>query len=107
MVDAATFAEHEYVHWHASALTRNGRTLLIPGVSGAGKSTLALALAANGFDLLGDDLTFMDPRSGAIRPFPRALHVHDDAIPLLQKAGFSYDESLHLRGFLEAEAIDR
>ncbi len=105
MVETATHAERYFAHFHASALTRNGRTLLIPGKSGSGKSTLCLVLCTHGFELLGDDVIFMDPVSGAIHPFQRALHVHDDAIPLLQDAGFPYDPALHLPNFLEVDTL--
>lgn len=40
---------------HASAVSWQGRALLILGASGAGKSDLALALMALGCDLVGDD----------------------------------------------------
>ncbi len=40
---------------HASAVSRNGRAVLILGASGAGKSRLALQLLALGADFLADD----------------------------------------------------
>ena len=105
MVSAAVAAENEYVHFHGAALTRAGRTVLIPGRSGIGKSTLALALACNGFELLGDDIVFVDPTSLRTHPFPRALHVHDNALPLLARAGFEYQPERHLGQYLEAKAL--
>ncbi len=105
MVSAAVAAENDYVHFHGAALTRAGRTVLIPGGSGIGKSTLALALACNGFELLGDDIVFVDPASLRTHPFPRALHVHDNALPLLACAGFEYEPRQHLGHYLEADAL--
>jgi hypothetical protein len=40
---------------------------VIAGGSGAGKSTLALSLALEGFEFMGDDLVFVDERSGKLR----------------------------------------
>ncbi|WP_386684323.1 HPr kinase/phosphorylase [Loktanella sp. R86503] len=40
---------------HASAVSLNGRALLIKGASGSGKSSLALELMAFGAGLIGDD----------------------------------------------------
>jgi len=40
---------------HASAVSRDGRAVLILGASGAGKSRLALQLLAFGADFLADD----------------------------------------------------
>lgn len=41
---------------HGSAVAANGRALLFLGPNGAGKSTLAAAFAANGCDMLNDDI---------------------------------------------------
>lgn len=105
MVREAVRAESEFIHWHGSALTKQGSTLLIPGKSGTGKSTLSLALAANGFQMLGDDIVFMDPVSGEIHPFHRAIRIHNDAIERLAAAGFPLDRDLHVGTFLEVEVL--
>ena len=106
MVRMAARAEQEYVHWHGAALTRRGHTLLIPGAPGTGKTTLGLALTVQGFELIGDDVVFMEPDSGAVHPFHRALQVRDDAIPRLDAAGVQFRRSLRLPGFFEAGAVD-
>ena len=105
MVQRVSVGEREFLHWHAAALTRNGRTVLIPGTAGIGKSTLSLVLANQGFELLGDDVVFMAPTNGVIHPFHRAPHVLNDAIPRLQAAGFPYNPALHLPGHFEVEAV--
>lgn len=51
---------------HASTVAFRGRGLLILGPSGAGKSALALQLMALGCDLVSDDQTLLEARSGQI-----------------------------------------
>ncbi len=106
MVTAAVHAERSAIQVHGAALTQAGHTVLIPGASGIGKSTLTLALAANGFELLGDDVIFIDPESGSVHPFHRAPHVHDDAIPRLMSAGFAYRSDLRIGPYLESRAVE-
>ena len=105
MVRRAARSNEGFVHWHGSALTYHGRTVLIPGRSGIGKSTLSLAMALSGFEMLGDDVVFQDAASGAIHPFHRALIVRDGTIPLLEAAGYQRDPALELRYYLQVEAL--
>ena len=44
---------------HAGAVSRNGITLLIPGVSGAGKSTLTSWFISRGWSYLSDELVYL------------------------------------------------
>ncbi len=46
--------------FHAAALARNGRAILIMADKGAGKSTLSWALQSQGWQLLADDLARVD-----------------------------------------------
>ena len=105
MVRAAVAADRTSVYWHGSALVRDGRTVLIPGDSGIGKTTLSLALSANGFKLLADDVAFFDPSTGSIELFRRAPHVHEDAIPRLQAVGFPYQPELRYHACFEVESV--
>jgi hypothetical protein len=59
---------------HAAGVAVDGRALLLPGASGSGKSTLALALLQAGFDVLGDDLLFLQPTPDG----PRVLAFRDE-----------------------------
>jgi len=106
MMRLASRAEQDLIHLHGAVLSRNGRTLLVPGASGTGKSTFALAMTTHGFDLVADDISFADLDQSTLRGLQRAPHVHDDAIPLLTAAGFDYRPQQHLPGFLEVEAIE-
>lgn len=69
---------------HAAGVALDGKCLLLPADSGSGKSTLALALAQRGWDLLGDDLVFLQTKQGRLRAlaFPEAIDLTDDAAHL-------------------------
>ena len=69
---------------HAGALLRGGRCLLLPGKSGHGKSTLTAALAARGFDLLGDDTTVLVKGDLSARAVPMGVCVKQGSWDLLR-----------------------
>ena len=69
---------------HASSVERDGRVLIMTGESGAGKSTLAALLGENGWRLMGDEFALLDPGTGLIHPFPRAISLKNGAIPVLE-----------------------
>jgi len=56
--------------FHAAALARNGRAILIMADKGAGKSTLSWALQSQGWQLLADDLARVDSVDGRWSAFP-------------------------------------
>lgn len=61
--------------FHASTVALEGRGLMFVGRKGAGKSTLALALAARGVPLLGDENACYVPARRELLPFLRPLGV--------------------------------
>jgi len=61
--------------FHAAAVGRNGRGLILAGDSGFGKSTLALGLVERGFLLLSDEVAVVDARDGRLEPFPKTLEL--------------------------------
>ena len=63
------------VFFHASTVAIGGRGVMIVGAKGAGKSTLALALAARGVPLLGDENACYVPARHELVPFLRPLGV--------------------------------
>jgi hypothetical protein len=75
IVQHAVSEARSAVPLHAAAVLHNGSGLLLVGPSGAGKSTLALELVAHGWSYAADDLIFLSPQEGAIRAFPKPLHV--------------------------------
>ncbi len=68
-------ARRDALFFHAASVAVNGRGLLIVGPREAGKSTTAIALAARGHALLGDDMACYLPASGLLVPFARALGI--------------------------------
>jgi len=71
---------HQFLIVHAAVLERGGRALLLPAPSGSGKSTLCAALAFNGWRLLSDELTLLDPRHGHVVPLPRPVSLKNESI---------------------------
>lgn len=63
-------------------LAPSGRALLLPAHSGLGKTTLVTALAQAGFGYLSDEAAVLDPVSGRIHPFPKALTLKSGSFPL-------------------------
>ena len=72
---------------HASAVQKDGEVLLLSSASGSGKSTMAGLLMLNGFELFSDDFVPVDVTTGMLYPFPAALCIKNDSVPLLQDMG--------------------
>jgi hypothetical protein len=60
---------------HAASLSVRDRGVLICGPKGAGKTTIALALAARGHVLLGDETAACVADTGELLPLPRPARV--------------------------------
>jgi hypothetical protein len=69
--------------FHAAAVARNGRCLLLPAPSGSGKTTLTAWLVAKGFEYLTDELVYMPWGSNLVTPFIRPLRVKTPAMQVL------------------------
>jgi hypothetical protein len=74
--------EAHYV-FHAGAVARQGRGVLLPGASRSGKSTLSAGLVRRGFDLLSDEVGAIALETGRLVEFPRSLWLRRDVLPLL------------------------
>lgn len=61
--------------WHGSAVERSGRAVLFCGEAGEGKSTMAAAMLATGTALVGDDLSRVEPTSGAALIYPSSSRL--------------------------------
>jgi hypothetical protein len=83
MVHFATRRHPDCVFLHAASLQRQGRAILLLGDPGADKSALALALAAQGFRLLGDDTACIDIATGRLHGSPRKLRIRPPLTGLL------------------------
>lgn len=75
---------HQHLNLHAAVLERNGRALILPAPSGSGKSTLCAGLLFNGWRLLSDELTLIDPRDGNIVPNPRPVSLKNQSIAVIE-----------------------
>lgn len=74
-------------HWmgvvHASSVSLNNRSLLLPGQPGSGKSTLASLLMAAGCQLISDDFTPLSTGKCRSYPYPARISVKPGSIDLL------------------------
>ena len=77
--------------FHAAALARRGKGLILPGTIGAGKSTLAAWLLARGLNYLTDELVFVAPGAGGFQAFTRPLNLKPPARTILQRQ-FDFEE---------------
>jgi HprK-related kinase A len=77
--------QRRYLLLHASCVEKDGRALLMTGESGAGKSTLAALLGERGWRLMGDEFALVDPVSGLIHAFPRAISLKNAAIAVIER----------------------
>ncbi|MBK7199692.1 hypothetical protein [Candidatus Amarolinea dominans] len=71
---------HRRAVLHAAGLIHNGRAVLLTGHSGAGKSTLAFACLRAGFQLLAEDVIYLDETSSPLQAWgaPWRLHLLPD-----------------------------
>lgn len=61
---------------HAGAVVApSGAGVLLPGASGSGKTSLVAGLVRAGFSYLSDEAGVIDPVTGKLYPFPRALTI--------------------------------
>jgi HprK-related kinase A len=76
---------HHFLIMHAAVVERWGFALLLPGLPGAGKSTLCAALVANGWRLLSDELTLLNPADGLVQPLARPISLKNDSIEIVRR----------------------
>lgn len=75
---------HQFITIHAAVLERNGKALVLPAPPGSGKSTLCAGLAYNGWRLLSDELSLIDPTSLEITPLPRPISLKNQSIDVIR-----------------------
>jgi hypothetical protein len=68
--------------FHAGVVSRDGKALLLPAPSASGKTTLVAGLVRAGCSYLSDELAQIDPSTGEVLPFPRALAMGPRSIEL-------------------------
>ena len=82
LVNAAAAQAHDVQVWHAGAVQRRDRAIVLVGPSGCGKTTITLALLRRGWQLLSDDFAPV-AADGLVHPFPRRLNVTNSTLALL------------------------
>lgn len=75
---------HQWFSIHAASLERQGHALILPAPPGSGKSTLCTVLAFNGWRLLSDELTLLDPISLAAHALARPINLKNASIDLMR-----------------------
>ena len=75
---------HQYLTIHAAVVERAGRAVILPAPPGSGKSTLCAGLAFSGWRLLSDELTLIEPDTGAVVPVPRPISLKNASIDVLR-----------------------
>ena len=76
---------HQVLIIHAAVVEKHGKAIVLPGQPGSGKSTLCAALvAAGGFRLLSDELTFINLNDGSLIPNPRPLSLKNSSINVIK-----------------------
>jgi hypothetical protein len=66
-----------------SVVTPRGEGVLLPGNPGSGKTTLVAGLIRAGFGFLSDEIGIIDPRTGVLHPYPRALNFKEGTLSIL------------------------
>ena len=77
--------ERRHLLLHAGAVERNGRVVILTGESGSGKSTLSALLGEHGWRLLSDEFVLIEPDTGLVRAFPRAISLKNEAIAEMER----------------------
>lgn len=75
--------ERRFLLLHAASVERAGRALILTGESGAGKSTLAALLSLRGWRLMGDEFALLDPATGLLHAFPRAVSLKNASVAVV------------------------
>ncbi|MBV7269259.1 hypothetical protein [Winogradskyella luteola] len=78
--------------FHGSTITDGHNSILFVGQSGKGKSTLCAILAANGYELLADDVSPILSEDCHIYHNPSAISIKKGAFGLLQSVVKNFDE---------------
>ncbi len=82
--------------FHASAVAKNSKAIMLTGDSGAGKSSLTTLLTESGYNFISDDFTPMLLENSLIYSFPSAISI---------KESFFDEANSIFNGFKELKSI--
>ena len=81
---ARYLSQQEKLMFHAAALQKGNKTIVLPANSGSGKSTLTVALSSRGWRCFTDELAVFDPEELTITPLPIPVRIRSGSFaPLL------------------------
>ena len=75
--------ERRFLLLHAASAEKDGRAIVVTGESGAGKSTLSAWLGERGWRFMGDEFALLEPETGLLHPFPRAVSLKNGSIDVM------------------------
>lgn len=73
----------DHVGLHAAAAAWERQGIILPGEPDAGKTTLVAGLTQVGFAYLSDEAALIDPLTGLLHPFPRALAMDARSVDVI------------------------
>jgi HprK-related kinase A len=73
----------DHLLFHAGAVAVGQTGIILPAQSGSGKSTLTAALVADGCTYFSDEAAVIDPDSGLLLPFQKAIKLEPASLPVL------------------------
>lgn len=76
-----------YLQFHAAVVQFGGGALVMPGSPGSGKTTLTAGLMARGWRLLSDEFALVDPDTGCVDPYPKALCIKSGSFAIVEQLG--------------------
>jgi hypothetical protein len=88
---------------HGSALSLGNRSLVISATGGSGKSTMAALLQLEGFNFVSDDFVPIGAKTKKLYPFPAAICLKNDSIPLLVSKGLEVNRNLGKSAFVKMQ----
>jgi hypothetical protein len=98
-------ATRDFLDLHAGSVSHGGEGLLLPASQDVGKSTLTVALMAEGFDYLSDEIGAIDPITGRVYPFPKRVQLDPEAVDFFPGLAERLDDRRGLTGQLLARFV--
>jgi hypothetical protein len=94
--------QQNVIFMHAGGVCDQENGYLFPAYGGTGKTTFSIALLNYGYQLLGDDLLFVDIDKQMVYPYQRPLHLFTYNINNLYGANvpFSYKLAIYTKNIL-------
>lgn len=84
VVRAIAQFSHRHIAFHAGALSRNGRAIILPAKTGKGKTSLAAWMISKGYNYLTDELVLFDPVNKEFEAFYRPLNIKTQGLDALE-----------------------